>query len=160
MRAPSRHASRFGAVRRSAGFTLIELVMVIVLIGTLAIFALPKLIDTTMWRLVAFGDDLQSQMQAMLRLSLVQRRPIIATLSTTGVSFAYASGAAIDSMACPVTASPCIAEAGPRTVVFNANNSGTSLTSTGTAMPVTVSYGSYTQAYVAETDSGLFRRGP
>ena len=132
-----------------------------VLIGVLAVYALPKLVDTGLWRLRAFGDDLQSQMQAMLRLSLVQRRPITATITGTGVSFVYTSGGTvIASLACPAAASPCIAEGGSRSVTFNINNSGSSTTSTNAAMPVTVSYGSTTQAYVLENDSGLFYATP
>ena len=71
---------------RAGGFTLIELIVVMVLIGVLAVYALPKLVDTELWRLRAFGDDLQSQMQAMLRMSLVQRRAIVATLTGTGAA--------------------------------------------------------------------------
>ena len=38
-----------------AGFTLIELVMVITIIGVLAVFVVPKALDLTAWRLTAFG---------------------------------------------------------------------------------------------------------
>jgi len=143
------------------GFTLIELIVVMILIGVLAVFALPKLLDTELWRLRSFGDDLQSQMQAMLRLSLVQRRPVTATLTGSTASFAYAGGgASLGSLSCPATSSPCIAEGGSRSITFNVNNGGTSLTSTGAAMTVTVSASGYTQAYVLENDTGLFYATP
>ena len=41
--------------RTAAGFTLVELVMVMVIVGVLAIFVLPKALDLTAWRLRAFG---------------------------------------------------------------------------------------------------------
>lgn len=144
----------------ASGFTLIELIVVMVLIGVLAVYALPKLLDTELWRLRAFGDDLQSQMQAMLRMAMVQRRPIVATLTDSGVSFAYAGGAAIASLACPASATPCIAEGGNRLVTFNAGNGGTSITSSNAALPVTVSYGAFSQAYVLENETGLFYATP
>lgn len=137
------------------GFTLIELILVIVITAALAVFALPKVLDTTLWRLRSFGDDLQARHQAMLRLSLQQRRPIVATITGSGVSWAYGSGASLDALNCPATESPCIAEGGSRTVTFNSGNSGAVATSTGAALPVTVAYGSYSQAYRIEVDSGL-----
>jgi prepilin-type N-terminal cleavage/methylation domain-containing protein len=146
--------------RRSAGFTLVELVLVITIIGILAIFVLPRALDLTMWRLRAFGDELGAQMQAMQRLALAQRRPVVATITDTGVSFAYVAGGALVSVTCPATASPCIAEAGPRSVTFNAVNSGRASTSTGAALPVTVASGSTSQSWTVEAETGLFRRLP
>jgi prepilin-type N-terminal cleavage/methylation domain-containing protein len=137
------------------GFTLIELVIVLVMVGALAAFALPRLIDTNMWRLRAFGDDMQSQMQAMLRSSLTQRRPIVATINDTGVSFAYGNGTVIGSLACPAAATPCIAETGVRSVTFNSGNSGGHVTSSGAALTITVSAGDYAQAYRLENETGL-----
>ncbi len=142
------------------GFTLIELILVIVITAALAVFALPKVVDTTLWRLRTFGDDLQARHQAMLRLALQQRRPIVATITGGGVSWAYGSGAAIDSLSCPPTESPCVAEGGSRTVTFNSANSGATATSSGVAMPITVAYGGYSQAYRVEADTGLIYPTP
>lgn len=135
--------------------------MVIIITAALAVFALPKVLDTTLWRLRAFGDDLVGQHQAALRLSLQQRKPITATITGTGVTWAYSSsGTSISSLSCPATESPCIAEGGTRTVTFNSANSGSAVTSTGATLPVTVSSGSYSQAYLIENDTGLIRTSP
>lgn len=139
----------------SRGFTLIELVLVIVITAALAAFALPKVVDTTLWRLRSFGDELLARHQGMLRLALQQRRPIVATISSTGVSWAYASGGSLGALPCPATESPCIAEGGSRTVTFNSGNTGAVATSTGADLTVTVSSGSYSQAYRVAVDSGL-----
>jgi prepilin-type N-terminal cleavage/methylation domain-containing protein len=143
-----------------AGFTLIELILVMLLVGTLAVFAVPRMLDLTLWRLRAFGDELQAQMAAMQRLALVQRRPVIATIHPTGVAFAYVAGGALVNVDCPASASPCIAEPGPRSVTFNASNSGRAVTSTGAALPVTVASGSTSTGFVVEAETGLFRRTP
>lgn len=143
------------APRQGAGFTLIELVLVLVITAALAVFALPRVLDTTLWRLRAFGDDYVSRHQAMLRLALQQRRPIVETITATGVSWAYAGGASLGSLPCPATDSPCIAEAGTRTVTFNSGNTGATATSAGSAFTITVASGSYSQAYRVEADSGL-----
>jgi len=145
---------------RQAGFTMVELVMVLVIVGALAVFALPKALDLTAWRLRAFGDELQAQMLAMQRLALAQRRPVVATVNTTGVSFDYVAGGNLVTLACPSTASPCIAESGPRTVTFNVGNSGRATTSSGAALALTVSSGTTSQSYVIEAETGLFRPLP
>lgn len=159
-RARLSHCDRRAQSFKSQGFTLIELVVVMLMIAALSVFALPRLLDTEMWRLRAFSDELQSQMQAMLRLSLVQRRPIVASISGSGVSFAYAAGGALGSVDCPAGATPCIAESPLRTITFNSANSGSSITSTAAAMPVTVSIGGFSQAFVLENDTGLFYASP
>ena len=146
--------------RLTRGFTLIELILVIVITAALAVFALPKVVDTTLWRLRAFGDDFQSRHQAMLRLALQQRRPIVETITGAGVSWAYASGASLGSLPCPPTESPCIAEGGSRTVTFNSGNGGAVATSTAADLTVTVATGSYSQAYRIEADTGLIYPSP
>lgn len=145
--------------RAGAGFTLIELILVIGITAALAVYALPKVVDSTLWRLRSFGDDLMARHQAMLRLALQQRRPINAVITASGVSWAYASGTAIDSLPCPATESPCITT-GTGTVSFNSGNSGAVSTSTGAALTVTVASGSYSQAYRIESDTGLISTSP
>lgn len=146
--------------RPSAGFTLIELVMVILIIGTLAVFVLPKALDLTSWRLRAFADELQAQANALQRMALVQRRPIVATISTTGVSFDYVAGGHIATVSCPATTSPCISGGSGATVTYNASNSGSALTSTGSALTVTVSSGDTTLGYQIESETGHFHAAP
>lgn len=145
---------------RVAGFTLVELITVMLIIGTLATLVVPKALDLTAWRLRAFADELQAQSMAMQRLSLAQRRPVVATISGTGATFAYASGGVIASVACPPSASPCIAESAARTVTFDAGNTGSASTSTGAALPVTISGGGTTLTYQIESETGLFRALP
>jgi prepilin-type N-terminal cleavage/methylation domain-containing protein len=147
--------------RNVRGFTLIELVMVIVIIGALATFALPRALDLTDWRLRAFGDELLAQNQAMQRLALQQRRVVVGTLTGTGATYAYGGGGAtLVTLSCPAASSPCISEGGSRTVTFNNANSGRTVTSTGAALPVTVASGSSSRAFQIEAETGLFRRLP
>lgn len=145
---------------RAAGFTLVELVMVMVLIGAMATFAIPRLVDLTSFRLRAFADELTAQSMAMQRLALAQRRPVVGTITGTGVSFAYVGGATLANVTCPAAASPCIAEAGPRSVTFNATNSGSATTSTGAALPLTVTGAGTTLSFQIEAETGLFRALP
>jgi len=146
--------------RPAAGFTLIELIIVMVLIGALAVIALPRLIDTNDWRLRAFGDQLLAELPAMQRQALTQRRPIVATITGDGITFAYVGGAGLGTLDCPAGTSPCIAEGGTRTFTFNAGNSGRSLSGSNTSLPITVAHGAYSQAYQLEHETGLVFRLP
>jgi prepilin-type N-terminal cleavage/methylation domain-containing protein len=148
------------ATRRQAGFTLVELVMVIVVMGALSVFVLPRALDLTTWRLTAFAQEVQAQSMALQRLALTQRRPVVATITPTGVSFDYGAGGNLASVPCPAAASPCIAQAGNTSVTFNAANTGSTTTSSGSALAFTVSSGSTTLAYQIETETGLFRALP
>ncbi len=157
---PLRHRSEIPARARTTGFTLIELIIVMTLIAVLALFVMPRLLDTEQWRLRAFGDDMQSQLQAMQRMALAQRRPVVATIRSSGLSFDTASGTHLADLPCPATASACIAQAGVTSITFNHANSGASLTSTGAALTITVSAGDYSQAYQLESDTGLIYSMP
>jgi hypothetical protein len=134
--------------------------MVVLIVGALAVFALPRTLDLTMWRLRAYGDELQAQMMAMQRLALSQRRPVVATFTPAGVEFAYVAGGTLASLPCPAAANPCIAEAGTRSVTFNAGNTGRAVTSSGSALPVTVGTGSGARNWQVEAETGLFRTLP
>lgn len=142
------------------GFTLIELVVVMVLIATLAVVALPRLLDLDAWRLRAYGDQLQAELQAMQRLSIAQRRIIVATITPTGVNAAYGDGTAFAALPCPSSLGSCIQESGSRTVSFNSGHGGSTVTSTGASLPLTLVAGSTLQRYQIETETGLIRTLP
>ncbi len=155
---------------RLRGFTLIELVMVMVIVAALAVFALPKAVDVSTFTLSSYCDKIQNATTYANRLALAQRRPVTVSFSSTGVSVAYTAGGTIAvpvidpssgsafSLNCPSGLSPCITNGAGSSVTFNANNSGTSSTSSGAAFQVTVSSGSFTQNFTIENTTGFVRR--
>jgi prepilin-type N-terminal cleavage/methylation domain-containing protein len=145
---------------RQAGFTLVELVMVIIIIGVMAVFVVPRALDLTEWRLQAYGDELQVQSMAMHRLALVQRRPVTVVFRTTGVSFAYTDGDTLLELPCPAAASPCFSAGIPSSATFNALNAGRTSTSAAGALVVTLSAGDSSRSFRLEEETGLFRPAP
>ena len=76
-----------------SGFTLIELVMVIVLIGILAVFAAPKLLDVTSMRAGSFVDKLRADIRFAQNLSMT--RNLRSRVYFNGTGGAPASGYAV-----------------------------------------------------------------
>ncbi len=146
--------------RRQAGFTLVELVMVITLTGVLAVFVLPRVLDLELWRLRAYADELRAQVQWAQRLALQQRRELVATIDGNGVTLAWRGGTLLRELPCPPALGSCIAETTLRSAVFNDGNRGATATSTGAALPLTLRAGGEQVRLVLEADSGLLRSGP
>ena len=67
------------------------------LLGNTVIRSWHNMVDTNLWRLRAYSDDVLSLTASMRRLALSQRRPIVGTITASGISFAYVSGTAISS---------------------------------------------------------------
>jgi MSHA pilin protein MshC len=59
---------------RRKGFTLIELVMVIVLIGIIAVFIAPRMVDVTGTKAGAFRDKLRADIRYAQNLAMTQNR--------------------------------------------------------------------------------------
>jgi prepilin-type N-terminal cleavage/methylation domain-containing protein len=146
---------------RQHGFTLIELIMVIVVVGAMAVFAAPRLLDLSAWKLRAFADEVQSTTSAMQRLALAQRKPVVATFSTLGVTYAYVAGTALASVTCPAAVPTCMDAASVGTATFNSTNSGGTVASITPLVISVIDAASVPQyRFSLENDTGLVRRLP
>jgi MSHA pilin protein MshC len=67
------------------GFTLIELIMVIVILGVLAVFAAP-MFNATMFNARGFHDETLSLLRHAQKSAIAQRRTVCVTLKDTGVT--------------------------------------------------------------------------
>jgi MSHA pilin protein MshC len=72
--------------RRAHGFTLIELIMVIVILGVLAVFAAPRIINSNDFNARGFHDETLSLLRYAQKTAVAQRRTVCVALADTGVS--------------------------------------------------------------------------
>ncbi len=83
-------------VRAAAGFTLIELIAVLMLTAILSIVILPRMANQTTFDTRGFLDTTRATLQHARRVAIAQRRTVCGTFATGSLTFAQnsASGAA------------------------------------------------------------------
>ncbi|HTG02008.1 MAG TPA: prepilin-type N-terminal cleavage/methylation domain-containing protein [Nitrospirota bacterium] len=84
---------------KSRGFTLIELIMVLVLIGIVAVFAAPRLGDVTTMKSGAFADKVRADMRYAQTLAMTGNRRTRTYFNGVGAAPAQGYSAVRDSSA-------------------------------------------------------------
>ncbi len=70
----------------NAGFTLIELIMVLVLVGILSLFVLPRFFDRNTFDTRAFGDEMQSMLRYAQKLAIARNGPVYVCFTSNSIS--------------------------------------------------------------------------
>jgi MSHA pilin protein MshC len=91
----SQRLSKLGLGQR--GFTLIELVMVMVLLGVLSVYAAPRVLNTTDFHARGFHEETLSLIRYAQKTAVAQRRTVCVTLTAAAPAKATLSMASVDS---------------------------------------------------------------
>ena len=79
--------------RGVGGFTLVELVVILIVIGVLAVAALPRFADQTVFEARGFHDETLSLLRYAQKAAIAQRRTVCVALNPTGVTMTMVSAA-------------------------------------------------------------------
>ena len=79
--------------RRMHGFTLVELVMVIVLLGVLSVYAVPRMINTGDFYARGFNDQSLAYLRYAQKTAIAQRRTVCVELSANAIRLRLANAA-------------------------------------------------------------------
>jgi len=96
-----------GRVRRARGFTLIELIMVMVLLGILAAYAAPRIFNRSDFDARGFHDETMALLRYAQKSAIAQRRAVCVNLAATGVTMTmFANNPATGTCAAAATLNP------------------------------------------------------
>lgn len=79
--------------RRAGGFTLVELVMVLVLLGVLAVYAVPRVLNAGDFYARGFHDQAMAYLRYAQKTAIAQRRTVCVTLGSSSLGLQISSTA-------------------------------------------------------------------
>lgn len=79
---------------RAGGFTFVELVVILILVGILAVTVLPRFSLLGGFEAQGFADQIRSTLRFAQKTAIAQRRNVAVTYATGGVAICSYSGAA------------------------------------------------------------------
>lgn len=76
------------------GFTLVELVMTLVIVGIISAVAIPRFFDTNVFQSSGFADQVQASLRYAQKVAIAQRRFVCVTIAGNSLSLATGATAA------------------------------------------------------------------
>lgn len=90
---------------RHAGFTMIELITVMIVVGILAVIALPRFADSSDFQARGFQDETRALLRYAQKSAIAQRRNVCVTLAGGGVSLTIDNSTPADG-SCDIALAP------------------------------------------------------
>lgn len=81
---------------KTRGFTLVELITVMIVIGILAVVALPRFVDRNVFEARGFFDETKSLLRYAQKTAVAQRRTVCVALNANGVALSIADNAGVN----------------------------------------------------------------
>lgn len=137
------------------GFTLVELVMVMIIVGILAVFAAPRFFDADIFRSRGFADQVQASLRYAQKIAIAQRRFVCVTIAGNSLSLATGTVATCGTpLASPSSGGNYVIDAPASVTVTNASFYFKALGSPSTGVTVSVTGGGMTRNIIVEAETG------
>lgn len=156
-------SARGGQRARAKGFTLIELVMVMVMLGVLAVFAAPRMFNRNDFEARGFHDQTLGVLRFAQKTAIAQRRAVCVAFTANSVTLAIANAEAKTTCDDPLngptglatlTAPPNVSYVLPVPGAFRFDGLGQPLTGASTPAPRTINVVNATRTINVEADTG------
>lgn len=72
-----------------AGFTLVELILVLILVGILSLYALPRFFDRNTFDTRAFSDEARAMVRYAQKTAIAQNRPVFVNFSSGRIALCF-----------------------------------------------------------------------
>ena len=85
-------------MQASRGFTLVELIVILILVGILAVVAIPKFTGVGAYNTMGFSDRAMESLRYAQKQAIAKRRNVCVVFTATTITFTYAptAGSAIN----------------------------------------------------------------
>lgn len=136
------------------GFTLVELIMTLVIVGILAVAAAPRFFDVNVFKSKGFADQLQAALRYAQKEAIAQRRYVCVALAassitlTTGATAACGTNLALPEGGNSITAPSGVTLSSSPSSSFNFDALGR------TALKQTITVSGATNSIVVEAETG------
>lgn len=137
------------------GFTLVELVMVMIIVGILAVFAAPRFFDADIFRSRGFADQVQASLRYAQKIAIAQRRFVCVTIAGNSLSLATGTVATCGTpLASPSSGGNYVIDAPANVTVTEASFHFKALGSPSAGVTVSVTGGDMTRNIIVEAETG------
>lgn len=82
-------------INRCKGFTLVELVLILVIAGILAVFALPRMFDRNTFDTRAWSDEAKAMVRYAQKMAIAQNRRVFVNFNGNSVALCYDAACAV-----------------------------------------------------------------
>lgn len=112
---PSQRARFSGlfALRRQAGFTLVEMIVVIIILGILAAVAVPRMLARSQYEAYAFNDEALAVVRYAQKTAIAQRRSVYVVIDADSVDVCFVDASCATPVPSPHRAGANLTAAAP-----------------------------------------------